>query len=228
MARLGDDATAPTIAAQRPRFATRVAAGATSVKVDIAWTASDAGSGVASVAVERSVDGGGWTPVGTVAGSATSARVSVAYGRRYAFRVMASDHAQNSSGWVPAGTFTPTLIGERSSAVSYRGTWSTGRSSAYLGGRSRYTGVARRRATLTFTGMAVAWVGSTGPTRGRARVYADGAYQGSYGTHASTSRHRLVLAARTFATAGRHTFRVEVVGTAGHPRIDVDGFVVLR
>ncbi len=228
VARLGDDATPPAIAIERPRFATRVAASATSVKVDIAWNASDAGSGVAAVAVERRVDGGAWTRVATAAGTATSARVTVAYGRRYTFRLQATDHAGNPSGWVAGVAFTPALVGERSSSVSYRGTWTTARSSAYLGGRTKHTGVARRRATLTFTGFAVAWVGSTGPTRGRARVYADGSYQGSYGTHTSRAHHRQVLAARTFSASGRHTFRVEVVGTARHPRIDVDAFVILR
>ncbi len=228
IARLGDDATAPAIAIGRPRFATRVGASATSAKVDIAWSASDAGSGVAAVTVERSIDGGDWAPVTTVAGTVTSARVTVAYGRRYAFRVRATDHAGNASGWDGGVSFTPILLGERSSGVSYRGTWKAARSAAYLGGRTRYTGVARRRATLAFTGFAVAWVGSTGPTRGRARIYADGSYQGSYGTHASKVHHRQVLAARTFSASGRHTFRVEVIGTAGHPRIDVDAFVVLR
>jgi hypothetical protein len=228
VARLGDDVTPPGIGIQRPRIATRVTASATSVKLDIGWTASDAGSGVASVAVERSVDGGDWVPVATAAGTATSARVTVAYGRRYAFRLRATDHAGNPSGWVAGVAFTPVLVGERSSSVSYRGTWTTGRSSSYLGGRDRYTGVARRRSTLTFSGIAAAWVGSTGPTRGRARIYADGTSLGTVGAHASKVHHRQVLAARTYSTSGRHTFRVEVVGTAGHPRIDVDGFVILR
>lgn len=228
VARLGDDATAPAVAIGRPRFATRVTVSATSVKVDITWSASDPGSGVAGVAIERSIDGGDWTPVAAVAGTATSARVTVAYGRRYAFRVQATDHAANASGWIGGVAFTPALLGEGSSGVSYRGTWKAARSSAHLGGRTKYTGVARRRATLRFTGLAVAWVGSTGPTHGRARVYADGSYQGSYGTHASKTHHRQVLAARTFVASGRHTFRIEVVGTAGHPRIDVDAFVILR
>jgi hypothetical protein len=119
-------------------------------------------------------------------------------------------------------------VSQGSRAVAYAGSWSLGRSSAYLGGRTRYTGTKGRRATLSFTGFAVAWVASVGPTRGRARVYADGVAQGSYATHRATTKHRQAIAGRTFAANGSHTFRIEVLGTRGHPRIDVDAFVVLR
>jgi hypothetical protein len=32
----------------------------------------------------------------------------------------------------------------------------------------------------------------------------------------------------TWATLGAHTLRVVVVGTAGHPRVDVDAFITLK
>lgn len=228
VARLGDDATPPTIAGPRPRFVTKVTASTSSVRLDLTWAAGDSGSGVARIVVERSLDGGPWSAVATLGGDVRAYRIAAAYGRRHAFRLVASDHAGNVAEPAAGPAFTPVLVSESSRAVAYGGTWSLARSSSYLGGRTRYTGVARRRATLTFTGLAVAWVASKGPTRGSARVIGDGTLQGTYSTYAGTTRHRQVVTGRTFAAVGRHSYRIEVVGTRGHPRVDVDTFIVLR
>jgi hypothetical protein len=228
VARLGDDPAPPTATGPRPRFVTKVTASTSSVRLDLTWTAADPGSGVARIVLERSLDGGPWAAVATLGGDARTYRISAAYGRRYAFRVVATDHAGTVAEPAEGPAFTPTLVSESSGAIAYGGTWSTARSSSYLGGRTRYTGVARRRATLTFTGLAVAWVATKGPTRGSARVIGDGALQGTYSTYLSSTHHRQVVTGRTFTAVGRHTYRIEVVGTRGHPRVDVDAFVILR
>ena len=60
------------------------------------------------------------------------------------------------------------------------------------------------------------------------RVHGDGSLQGTYDTHRSSTRHRRIVTGRTFGTVGPHTYRIEVVGTRGHARVDVDAFIVLR
>ena len=40
--------------------------------------------------------------------------------------------------------------------------------------------------------------------------------------------YRRVITGRTFTSAATHTYRLEVAGSAGHPRVDLDAFVVLR
>jgi len=228
VARLGDDTTPPTVGGPRPLFVVGVTASTSSVRLDLAWTATDPGSGVARIVVERSIDGGPWTAIATLGGDARRLRIAAAYGRRHAFRVTATDNAGNTSAPVAGRAFTPAYYSEGSSAVAYYGTWAVARSSSYMGGRLRYTGIARRRATFSFTGLAVAWVASKGPTRGSARVYGDGALQGTYSTYRSATRHRQVVTGRTFAAFGRHSYRIVVLGTRGHPRVDVDAFIVLR
>jgi hypothetical protein len=228
VARLGDDTAPPAVSGPRPVFVKRITASTTSVKLDMTWTASDPGSGVAGFVLERSVNGGAWTRIATLGPGSRSYRVAAPYGRRHAFRIVATDYAGNTSAPVAGPGFTPALVSESSSAVTYRGAWSLGRSSVYLGGKTRFTGTARRKATLAFTGLAVAWVASIGPARGKARVFTDGTLQGTYSTYASATRHRRIITGRTFPAPGTHTFRVEAVGTRGHPRVDVDSFIILR
>ena len=59
-------------------------------------------------------------------------------------------------------------------------------------------------------------------------VWVDGVYAGSVSLHASTTSYRKVVWSRSWATAGAHTVTLVVVGTSGHPRVDVDALVVAR
>ncbi len=228
VARLGDDTTPPVVTAPRPSFVPGTRAATTSVPVRIAWSQSDAGSGVETVRLERSLNGGAFTGVALPSPTATSLTVNLAYGVRYTFRVMATDGAGNVASPVAGLSFTPSLYSEGSSRVSYAGAWKNSRSATYLGGRARYATVRRRRATFSMVGLAVAWVTTTARTRGSARIYIDGVLQGTYSTYRSATTYRRIMTGRTFPTAGKHLLRVEVVGTARHPRVDVDAFVVLR
>jgi hypothetical protein len=81
---------------------------------------------------------------------------------------------------------------------------------------------------LTFTGRGVAWVTTTSPGRGAVRVYLDGRYLGTVDTSSRAARYRVVAFSRSWAEVGRHTLRLELVGTPGRPRVDIDAFDVLR
>ncbi len=230
VARLGDDAAPPVLGTPRPFFVAGTQAGTAGVPIKIAWSASDAGSGVASVRLERSLNGGPFAPVTLASTTARDVTQTLSYGVRYRYRVEATDNAGNSGAgtWVEGPSFSPTVYSEGSTRVAYAGTWVAARSSSYLGGAVRYASVAGRRATFTLDGLAVAWVSTAAPSRGSARVYGDGVQQGTYSTYRSATAYRRVVTGRTFTSAGRHTYRVEVVGTAGHPRVDLDSFIVLR
>ncbi len=67
-----------------------------------------------------------------------------------------------------------------------------------------------------------------GPGRGSARVYVDGRLVTTVSLHATDAATRWIAWSRTLATPGTHAIRVKVVGTAGHPQVVVDGFVILR
>lgn len=228
VARLGDDPTPPTLGAPRPYFVAGTRAGTASVAMKIAWSHADAGSGVASVRLQRSANGGAFVPVALSTSTTREVSQTLAYGTRYTFRLAATDNAGNATAWVAGPSFTPTVYSEASSRVRYTGTWSLWRSRSFLGSAVRSTGVAGRRATITLSGLAVAWVSTAAKSRGSARVYGDGVRQGTYSTYRSTTVYRRIITGRTFAAAGTHTYRIEVAGTRGHSRVDLDAFIVLR
>jgi hypothetical protein len=228
VARLGDDTTPPTVGPPRASFVAGSRASRSSVPIRISWSQADGGSGVGAAHLARSVNGGPFTSIRLASVAAQEITLNLAYGTRYAFRIAATDNAGMTSGWTVGLAFTPTLYSEGSSRITYGGRWTVSRSSSYLGGAARYTTVARRRATLSFTGLAVAWVATAARTRGSARVYLDGVRLGTYSTYRSSPMYRRVITGRAFPSVGRHTYRVEVVGTARRPRVDLDAFIVLR
>ena len=80
---------------------------------------------------------------------------------------------------------------------------------------------------LGFTGYAVSWVAARGPARGAADVYVDGELVRRVDLHATTREARSIAFAKHWAANGKHTIEIVNVGTAGHPRIDVDAFIRL-
>ena len=76
--------------------------------------------------------------------------------------------------------------------------------------------------------MAIAVVGRRGPTSGKAKVYVDRVLASTIDLYRSTSQSRVVLFSRAWTTVAPHSVRVVVVATPGRPRVDIDGFAVLR
>ena len=46
--------------------------------------------------------------------------------------------------------------------------------------------------------------------------------------YSSTTKIKQVVFTRRYTTVRTHKLKIVVVGTAGHPRVTVDGFFVLR
>lgn len=148
--------------------------------------------------------------------------------RQYVTRVM---HLY-AKGGKDAGPTLPTAIqkrfSERSVAVSYTGTWKTASFSRYAGGRVRYARTAGASATFTFTGRKVVWYGPAGPTRGKAKVYVDGVFARTVDFHRRAFSARLAGFKASWSTNGPHTIRIVVQGSAGHPMVAIDEFVVTQ
>jgi hypothetical protein len=154
-----------------------------------------------------------------------------------------SAHATNasptstSSGTTAAGatsvTGTTTIIssttyGETSSRISYSGTWSYAYASGYQGGRVKWSRQAGAKAVFAFSGVAVAWYGPTGSTRGKARVYLDGTYVKTVSMYSTSRVARKLLYSVTFPSNHTGHIKIVVVGTAGHPIVAIDSFTVKR
>ncbi len=146
------------------------------------------------------------------------------YARRYVAKVMA---LYAKGGGVDKVAPNAKHYSERSAAVAYEGTWKTASHAGYAGRKVRYATKAGAAATFTFTGHRVVWYGPAGSTRGKARVSVDGTYVKTVNLHRSGFKARLAAFKATFKDGGSHTIRIEVVGTAGHPMVAIDEFVVI-
>jgi hypothetical protein len=158
----------------------------------------------------------------------TTAVVTLAPGHAYRYAVRAVGAGGSRSAWAFGTTFRLTAYSEKSGAVTFGGAWWATSSSAFVGGTSRHAKAAGASATFRFTARQVAWVAAVGPTRGQARVYVDGAYAKTVSLYSTSATARQVAFTRTWSSSGSHSIRIVVLGTAGHPRVDVDAFVTVR
>ena len=154
------------------------------------------------------------------------------YATRYVARVMA--YYVNAGPTDIAGPPSPPgpsaarvhHYSEASPMIAYSAAWRSATYSRYAGGAVRYATKAGAKATFTFNGSRVTWYGPVGPTRGQARVYVDGKLARTVDLHSRSFAARSAVFSKAWAKAGKHTLVIEVVGTAGHPYVAVDEFVV--
>ncbi len=136
--------------------------------------------------------------------------------------------AGNWSPWTGGGTLDPAVVQDTSSTITRSGTWRRSERSIWSGGTALYSRAKGASVSRTFTGRGIAFVAATGPGRGRAAIWIDGTRVGSVGLYAKTLTSRRVLFTKTWASAGPHMIKIVVAGTDGHPRVDLDAFVVIR
>jgi SpoIID/LytB domain protein len=108
---------------------------------------------------------------------------------------------------------TPEIVDDRSSRISYAGTWVSASSSAMSGGTYRYSQKAGSTATLRFRGTTVAVLGSVGPSYGKADVYLDGAKIGTINGYAASYAHQAKLLEKSGLSDAEHTLQIKVLGT---------------
>jgi hypothetical protein len=200
--------------------------GTSTVRVKTAWSACDA-DGVTSYKLQRQVSDGSWTTVTLASATTKAVYQSLSRGTEYQFRVRATDGTGATATYVYGPSFKPVVSDNTSGLISYSGTWSTGTPSGCFGGTVRYAKAAGASATYSFTGTSGAWVAYKGPSRGSAQVFVDGVLKATVSLYATTKSARPQVFALNWATSGAHKIRVVVVGTTGHPRVDVDAFVRL-
>jgi parallel beta helix pectate lyase-like protein len=119
-------------------------------------------------------------------------------------------------------------IQDGNASIAYSGRWIRATYRSYLGGSVRSTTQRNAKATMTFTGTGISWVGPIGPTRGKARVFIDGILVKTVDMHATRFLSARVVFSRTFTVAKPRTIKVVALGTAGHPTVAIDAFVVLN
>ena len=225
---VNDDPTAlPPVASIK----TGVRLGASAASVWVVWpAATDPSSTIAAYELETSADGGAWGSTVGTAGTIRQITKTVRFGgTSYRFRVRAQDTAGNWSPWAESAAQTRLyVVDDRSSAVSYSGTWSR-KSYTYAVKRTlTRSRVPRSRATMTFTGQGIAVVGPRTAYRGRMDLYIDGIFVKTLNMHAKPYGSRRVVFSRHWSTIGTHTIRLRVRSGSTYPLVELDAFLVDR
>ncbi len=102
--------------------------------------------------------------------------------------------------------------------------WTHSFGAVFVGGSNSHAVKAGASVVYTYVGATFGWISERGPNRGSARVYQDGVLKAIVNLNTATNTGPQVVWSNWFAKSGTHTIKIVVVGTAGHPRVDVDGF----
>lgn len=193
--------------------------------ITISWKGSDATSGIKNYTLYQSTNGGAYTKIASPTTASFSERV--APGSTYQFKVTATDNAGNTDAGQASVAYKLSLFQQSASAIKYSTGWTKQTLSGANGGSVEYATVAGKTATFTFTGVQVAWMSTQGPTRGSATVKLDSGTASTINTNTTSPHTAEIVDVATAAVNTSHKLVITVLGTSGHPRIDVDAFVVL-
>ena len=197
------------------------------VPVVVDWGLRSADAGLKSYQLEYRIGSGDWVRLALASPTSSVARHVLPSAREVRYRVRGVDRNGEAGEWRSSAWMIPTALSDSSSAIRYSGTWAFVKYASYLNQRAHWTKARSASATYTFDGASVAWAGPVGPTRGKARIIVDGRLVATVDTYRATFKAREVLWAATLKD-GRHTLRIQVLGTAGRPTVAVDGLYVLR
>src|SRR5215831_7586738 len=221
------DSVAPTIGTA-PTVNLRNNAGPVTAAdpVTISWSGSDATSGINHYSLFESKDGGAYALAATT--TAPTFTKNLGPGHTYQFQVTATDNAGNTSAAKQGIVYKLSLVQENNAAIKYTTPgWTRQTLAGANGGSVDFATLKGKTATLTFTGFQVAWMSTQGPTQGSATVKLDTGTAATINTNTASVHAAEVVDVVTAAAQGSHKLVVKVLGTAGHPRIDVDAFIVL-
>ena len=119
---------------------------------------------------------------------------------------------------------------ETDPSIVYTAGWNLEATRPWSGGTATYTASIGARATFTFTGTAVSWIGYRGPYGGIARVFLDGTLVTEVDVYAATEEVPAVDFTASGLAPGNHTLMIELTDkknpSAISTEIAVDAFDV--
>jgi hypothetical protein len=125
----------------------------------------------------------------------------------------------------------PGRFEQGTSAVSYSGTWLSNTYSGHSGGSAVLSMAPGARATFSFTGTAVSWIGYHDILSGIANVYVDNQLKATVDTYAAPGESGAVLFRLSGLPLGSHSLAIEVTGardlSSGGAWVWIDGFDAL-
>jgi hypothetical protein len=115
----------------------------------------------------------------------------------------------------PVASTSTIWIEQDAAAITYSGAWFPNNLPGHSANGASLAMDAGSRATITFTGTSIRWIGYRDGWSGIANVYVDGELKATVDTSASPSQYKAVLYSISDLPANTHTLIVEVAGTQG-------------
>lgn len=210
-------------------------------RVRVSWAQIQATPGARADGVryelQNSVNGRAFIDVRLAAPRQANAEINLVLGTRNKFRARVIGGDGVASAWLEGQEFEVGFDKERSSAISYTGTWER-----VLAGAPRNWGAADQfmQASSTtgsivayvFKGTSIAWIATTGPDRGTAEVLLDGkkvSVVDLYSSEVAFGRGAIVL--NGLDAAQSHRLEIKALGSGNEEaegtQVNIYGFVRL-
>jgi serine protease len=223
------DALGPKLAEGGTSVVEGAALGATTVPVRVSW--SNSGSAATQYEVWLRTDGGTYVKQPLPSAGSSSAVFQLERNHDYQFSARAADAAGIWGDWAYGRTFNLGEYQENYSATNplFTGSWTRAAWQPASDGYVSVSATAGDKVAFSFTGSSIAWIATKSTNRGEAAVFIDGVQVKTVDLYSATATTaQFVAFSKTWAASGSHTIEVRVVGTAGHPKVDVDAFTRLR
>jgi hypothetical protein len=104
---------------------------------------------------------------------------------------------------------TSTRVEQNDPSIVYTGTWYPNGAAPNSGGSAMLTNELNAKATITFNGSGITWIGVKDPWNGIATVYVDGT-QYTVDTYGSTTQYQQPLFSVSGLGGGKHTLSIQV------------------
>jgi hypothetical protein len=219
------DRSSPT--AKVPAITFDVGSRVTKSEIDawVAASATDTGSGMAKLALQRR-SGTSWSTLSSVTASSVAILRTLSMSGSHGFRARGTDRIGHVGTWATTSTLVPTLRSDAHGTVTYSSGWTTVANTSALGNSLHRTSSTGARATFQFTGRAIGIVAPRGSSYGKFEVLIDGIKVATVDLRRATARSRVLVFAKSWSTAGAHVVVVRNLGAGGRP-VALDGFVYL-
>jgi hypothetical protein len=102
-----------------------------------------------------------------------------------------------------------TRVDNTDRSITYSGNWYSNSNSAHIGGVAALTNTGGSRATITFTGTGITWIGVADGWAGLATVYLDGNMK-IVDTYGNPTRYQQALYTARGLSNGTHTLSIEI------------------
>lgn len=216
----------PVLAEPLLRLASVPSAGG--VDVGIVWTVTGA-SEPSAIRVEGAIDGAAPAVLSASAPAGREIVVALPTDRPIRLRATVLDPSGSPTTWVDGPAIVIRIHDDTAPMMVLTGAWTAAGHAGYVGGTAASSKTAGAVATVTVDAYGVMVIGPVGSTRGRFSASIDGAS----GTEIDTYRSRFdpseALVVGSWATAGSHTLRLEVLGSpTSRPTVGLDAIVAIE